>query len=64
MTPIKRRIEKLENRTGQDDFILACSMGDVVNVKGVEMTAAEFKRLYPDAKVIQLTWGDEHDKQD
>jgi hypothetical protein len=31
----------------------------VTGADGRRMTAAEYNRLHPDARVIQLTWGDD-----
>ena len=34
----------------------------VTDDNGDRVTAAEWSRRHPDARVIQMTWGDEHDE--
>ena len=62
MPTVDKRLAALERRRTDADDVLAISFhgSDMVSVKGVEMPRAEFYRLHPTARTIQLSWGDEH----
>ncbi len=58
---IARRLSALESAVGAAEIVLAIRWpgDDFVSIRGRPMPLAEYRRLYPDAKEIQLTWGDD-----
>jgi hypothetical protein len=64
MSRLGDRLRRLERRRRppQAMYIMYWDDDDIVtDADGRRMTAAEWERLHPDARVIQLTWGDEGD---
>ena len=62
MSRIGDRLRRLERRRRppQTMYIMYWDDDDIVTgADGRRMTAAEYNRLHPDARVIQLTWGDD-----
>lgn len=68
MSRLGDRLRRLERRRRppQAMYVMYWDDDDIVtDADGQRMTAAEYNRLHPDARVIQLTWGDDdpaHDK--
>lgn len=53
MSSINKRLNDLENHTDDESVIVVDWGGPTLNVKGVEMTRAEFVQRFPDIKVIE-----------
>ena len=61
MSRLGDRLRRLERRRRppQAMYIMYWDDDDIVtDADGQRMTAAEWERLHPAARVIQLTWGD------
>lgn len=61
MSRLGDRLRRLERRRRppQAMYVMYWDDDDIVtDADGQRMTAAEYNRLHPDARVIQLTWGD------
>ena len=62
MSRVGDRLRRLERRRRppQTMYIMYWDDDDIVtDADGQRMTAAEWERLHPDARVIQLPWGDD-----
>jgi hypothetical protein len=62
MSRVGDRLRRLERRRRppQAMYVMYWDDDDIVtHADGRRMTAAEYNRLQPDARVIQLTWGDD-----
>lgn len=57
MSNINKRLNNLENHTDDETVIVVDWGGPTINVKGVEMTRAEFDKHFPDRKVVE--WEDD-----
>ena len=63
MSRIGDRLRRLERRRRSPQEVMYITYwddddGGIVTGDGQRMTAAEWERLHPAARVIQLTWGD------
>lgn len=58
---IARRLSALESAAAPAEIVIAIQWpgDDFVSIRGRTMPLAEYRRLHPDAKEIQLTWGDD-----
>jgi len=59
MVRIENKLSELERRAGVEDLYFAISWPDEdeITVNGKRIPLTDFKRDYPEAKEIKLSWG-------
>lgn len=56
---LAKRLQRLEQRAAPAVYGFRWHDDDFISVQGVQMPLDEFRRRYPNATVIHMTWGDD-----
>lgn len=59
MPTLAKRVADLEQRAAPRVIATRWHDDDFISVQGVQMPLDEFRRRYPNATVIHMTWGDD-----